>query len=180
MQESELIHDWNRSSPTFDWTSVTSVHVNDETLRDGLQNPSVVDPPISDKIHLLHLMDDLGVYSANIGLPGAGPRAVDTVTALATEIVNAGLSIQANAAARTTVTDIRPIAEVSQSVGLPIQVCAFIGSSPIRKYAEDWTLDQMLGKVEEAVNFAKNSIEPELNESLKDIYTDLIERDNLV
>ena len=154
MQESELIHDWNRSSPTFDWTSVTSVHVNDETLRDGLQNPSVVDPPISDKIRLLHLMDDLGVYSANIGLPGAGPRAVDTVTALATEIVNAGLSIQANAAARTTVADIRPIAEVSQSVGLPIQVCAFIGSSPIRKYAEDWTLDQMLGKVEEAVNFA--------------------------
>lgn len=154
MQESELIHDWNRSSPTFDWTSVTGVHVNDETLRDGLQNPSVIDPPISDKIRLLHLMDDLGVYSANIGLPGAGPRAVDTVTALATEIVNAGLSIQANAAARTTVTDIRPIAEVSQSVGLPIQVCAFIGSSPIRKYAEDWTLDQMLGKVEEAVNFA--------------------------
>ncbi|GIT50293.1 MAG: hypothetical protein Ct9H300mP15_05060 [Gemmatimonadota bacterium] len=133
---------------------MTSVHVNDETLRDGLQNPSVVDPPISDKIRLLHLMDDLGVYSANIGLPGAGPRAVDTVTALATEIVNAGLSIQANAAARTTVTDIRPIAEVSQSVGLPIQVCAFIGSSPIRKYAKGWTLDQMLGKVEEAVTFA--------------------------
>ena len=154
MQESELIHDWNRSSPTFDWTSVTSVHVNDETLRDGLQNPSVVDPPISDKIRLLHLMDDLGVYSANIGLPGAGPRAVEAVTVLATEIVNAGLSIRANAAARTTIADIRPVVEVSQSVGLPIQVCAFIGSSPIRKYAEDWTLDQMLGKVEEAVNFA--------------------------
>ena len=154
MQESELIHDWNRSSPTFDWTSVTSVHVNDETLRDGLQNPSVVDPPISDKIRLLHLMDDLGIYSVDIGLPGAGPRAVEAVTALAIEIVNAGLSIRANAAARTTVADIRPIAEVSQSVGLPIQVCAFIGSSPIRKYAEDWTLDQMLGKVEEAVNFA--------------------------
>ena len=153
MQESELIHDWNRSSPTFDWTSVTSVHVNDETLRDGLQNPSVIDPPISDKIRLLHLMDDLGIYSVDIGLPGAGPRAVDTVTALATEIVTAGLSIRANAAARTTVTDMRPIAEGSQSVGLPIQVCAFIGSSPIRKYAEDWTLDQMLGKVEEAVNF---------------------------
>ena len=154
MQEPELIHDWNRSSPTFDWASVTGVHVNDETLRDGLQNPSVVDPPISDKIRLLHLMDDLGIYSANIGLPGAGPRAVDTVTALATEIVSTGLSIRANAAARTTVADIRPIVEVSQSVGLPIQVCAFIGSSPIRKYAEDWTLDQMLGKVEEAVTFA--------------------------
>ena len=154
MQESELIHDWNRSRPTFDWTSVTGVHVNDETLRDGLQNPSIVDPSISDKIRLLHLMDNLGIHTANIGLPGAGPRAVDTAMALANEIVNTGLSIRANAAARTVVSDIRPIAEISQSTGLPIQVCTFIGSSPIRKYAEDWTLDQMLGKIEEAVTFA--------------------------
>ncbi len=154
MQESELIHDWNRSRPTFDWTSVTGVHVNDETLRDGLQNPSIVDPSISDKIRLLHLMDNLGIHTANIGLPGAGPRAVDTAIALANEIVNTGLSIRANAAARTVVSDIRPIAEISQSTGLPIQVCTFIGSSPIRKYAEDWTLDQMLGKIEEAVTFA--------------------------
>ena len=154
MQEPELIYDWNRFNPTFDWASVTGVQVNDETLRDGLQNPSIVDPPISDKIHLLNLMDDLGIYSANIGLPGAGPRAVEAVTALATEIVNAGLSICANAAARTVVSDIRPIVEISQSVGLPIQVCTFIGSSPIRRYAEDWTLDQMLGTIEEAVTFA--------------------------
>ena len=154
MQEPELIYDWNRFNPTFDWASVTGVQVNDETLRDGLQNPSIVDPPISDKIHLLNLMDDLGIYTANIGLPGAGPRAVEAATALATEIVNAGLSICANAAARTVVADIRPIVEISQSVGLPIQVCTFIGSSPIRKYAEDWTLDQMLGTIEEAVTFA--------------------------
>ncbi|MEC9355695.1 MAG: LeuA family protein [Gemmatimonadota bacterium] len=128
--------------------------MNDETLRDGLQNPSIVDPSISDKIRLLHLMDNLGIHTANIGLPGAGPRAVDTAMALANEIVNTGLSIRANAAARTVVSDIRPIAEISQSTGLPIQVCTFIGSSPIRKYAEDWTLDQMLGKIEEAVTFA--------------------------
>ena len=154
MQESELIYDWNQSNSAFDWSNAKGIQLNDETLRDGLQNPSVVDPPIGDKIRLLHLMDDLGIDAADIGLPGAGPRAVDTVTALATEIVNAGLSIRANAAARTTVADIRPIVEISQSVGLPIQVCAFIGSSPIRKYAEDWTLDQMLGNIEEAVTFA--------------------------
>lgn len=154
MQESKLIYDWNRFSPTFDWASATDILVNDETLRDGLQNPSVVDPPIGDKIRLLHLMNHLGIHSANIGLPGAGPRAVEAVTALAREIMDSGLSICANAAARSVVADVRPIAEISQSVGLPIQACIFIGSSAIRKYAEDWTLDQMLDMIEEAVTFA--------------------------
>ena len=154
MQESKLIYDWNRFSPTFDWASATDILVNDETLRDGLQNPSVVDPPIGDKIRLLHLMNHLGIHSANIGLPGAGPRAVEAVTALAREIMDSGLSICANAAARSVVADVRPIAEISQSVGLPIQACIFIGSSGIRKYAEDWTLDQMLDMIEEAVTFA--------------------------
>ena len=154
MQESKLIYDWNRFSPTFDWASATDILVNDETLRDGLQNPSVVDPPIGDKIRLLHLMNHLGIHSADIGLPGAGPRAVEAVTALAREIMDSGLSICANAAARSVVADVRPIAEISQNVGLPIQACIFIGSSAIRKYAEDWTLDQMLDTIEEAVTFA--------------------------
>ena len=154
MQESELIYDWNQSSPAFDWSNTKGIRLNDETLRDGLQNPSVVDPPIGDKIRLLHLMDQLGIHAANIGLPGAGPRAVEAATVLAKEIADTGLSIHANAAARTLIEDIRPIVEISQSVGLPIQVCAFIGSSPIRKYAEGWTLGQMLETIEEALSFA--------------------------
>ena len=154
MQESELIYDWNQSNSAFDWSNAKGIQLNDETLRDGLQNPSVVDPPIGDKIRLLHLMDQLGIHSANIGLPGAGPRAVEAVTALAKEITDTGLSIHANAAARTLIEDIRPIVEISQSVGLPIQVCAFIGSSPIRKYTEGWALGQMLETIKEALSFA--------------------------
>ena len=154
MQESELIYDWNQSNSAFDWPNAKGIQLNDETLRDGLQNPSVVDPPIGDKIRLLHLMDQLGIHSANIGLPGAGPRAVEAVTALAKEITDTGLSIHANAAARTLIEDIRPIVEISQSVGLPIQVCAFIGSSPIRKYTEGWALGQMLETIKEALSFA--------------------------
>ena len=154
MQESELIYDWNQSNSAFDWPNAKGIQLNDETLRDGLQNPSVVDPPIGDKIRLLHLMDQLGIHSANIGLPGAGPRAVEAATALAKEIADTGLSIHANAAARTLIEDIRPIVEISQSVGLPIQVCAFIGSSPIRKYTEGWALGQMLETIKEALSFA--------------------------
>ena len=155
MDEQDLIYDWNSAdTAAFDWGSVADIELDDETLRDGLQNPSVVDPPIEAKIRLLHLMDELGIHTADIGLPGAGPRAVEEVEALAREIVEADLSIEANCAARTVVADVRPIAEISQSVGLAIEACTFIGSSPIRQYAEDWTLDKMLHVSEEAVTFA--------------------------
>ena len=159
MDEKSLIHDWNEAA-AFDWSSVGEVQLDDETLRDGMQNPTVVDPSIEDKIRLLHLMDRLGIHTANIGLPGAGPRAVEAVRALAQEIVDSGLDIQANCAARTVIADIEPIAAISQSVGIPIEVCTFIGSSPIRQYAEDWTLAKMLRVSEEAVSFAVSEALP--------------------
>jgi len=154
MDERSLIYDWNDAVPYFDWGSLDSVQLDDETLRDGLQNPSVVDPPIDEKVRLLHLMDQLGIHTANIGLPGAGPRVVEAVTALAQEIVDSKLSIDANCAARTVVADVQPIVDISQKVGIPIEACTFIGSSPIRQYAEDWTLSKMLRVTEEAVTFA--------------------------
>jgi 2-isopropylmalate synthase len=154
MDERELVFDWNVSNSSFDWSRVARVELDDETLRDGLQNPSVVDPPIEDKIRLLHLMDRLGIHTADVGLPGAGPRAVEAVTALTREIVDTGLSIRPNCAARTVVADVRPVVEISQKVGIPIEACTFIGSSPIRRYAEGWSLDRMLATSEEAVTFA--------------------------
>jgi isopropylmalate/homocitrate/citramalate synthase len=154
LKEKDLIYDWNQSETNFDWSKVGEIQLDDETLRDGLQNPSVIDPSIEDKIRLLHLMDHLGIHTADIGLPGAGPRAVAAVTALAREIIDSGLSISANCAARTMLADVRPIAEISQAVGLPIEACTFIGSSPIRQYAEGWTLEKMLRTSEESVTFA--------------------------
>jgi 2-isopropylmalate synthase len=154
MEEQSLIYDWNEVGSTFDWSSAPEIQLDDETLRDGLQNPSVVDPPIEEKIRLLHLMDQLGIHTADIGLPGAGPRAVEAVTALAREIVESDMAIRPNCAARTVVADVKPIAEISQAVGIPIEACTFIGSSPIRQYAEDWTLARMLRVTEEALTFA--------------------------
>jgi len=154
LDEKDLIYDWSRSDGSFDWSGVRNVELDDETLRDGLQSTSVVDPPIEDKIRLLHLMDRLGIHTADVGLPGAGPRAVKAVTALAREIVEAKLSIRPNCAARTVVADVQPIADISQQVGIPIEACTFIGSSPIRQYAEGWTLAKMLQVSEAAVTFA--------------------------
>ena len=154
MDERELIFDWNTTHGAFDYASVRGVELNDETLRDGLQSPSVTDPPIEDKIRLLQLMAELGIAAADIGLPGAGPRAVRDVEALARAIVENGLAIEANCAARTVRSDIEPIVEVAQCTGLRIEAATFIGSSPIRQFAEDWTLDRMLRATEDAVGFA--------------------------
>lgn len=152
MEQDELIYDWNAIGD-FDWASAR-FDLNDESLRDGLQSPSAIDPPMDAKIRLLHLMADLGIVAADIGLPGAGPKVVETVRCLAREIVDAGLPIAPNCAARTVIADIQPIVDISQEVGRAIEAATFIGSSPIRQYAEDWTLDRMLEVSEKAVTFA--------------------------
>ncbi len=154
MEESSLIHDWNTDG-VFDWRAATVV-LNDETLRDGLQSPSAIDPPVEVKKRFLHLMADLGIGAADIGLPGAGKHVQDSVRALAQEIVNAKLPIDPNCAARTVIADVEPIVRISQEVGLEIEAATFIGSSPIRQYTEGWDLNRMLGAIEEAVSFAVN------------------------
>jgi isopropylmalate/homocitrate/citramalate synthase len=150
---SELIYDWNKLYPQ-SLRLPGPVLLNDETLRDGLQSPSVRDPTIEQKIEILHLMEKLGINMLDLGLPGAGPRAVEHVIALAREIVRHKMKIRPNCAARTHENDIRPIAEIVQKTGLPIEAATFLGSSPIRRYTEGWTEDFLLQTTEKAVKCA--------------------------
>jgi 2-isopropylmalate synthase len=149
----ELVYDWNTIDPEL---TLPNRHIgfDDETLRDGLQSPSVSEPPVEQKIELLHLMDALGIDTADIGLPGAGGTHAAGVELMAREIAEKKLKIRPNCAARTHRNDILPIVEISQRVGIPIEACTFIGSSAIRFFAEDWTLDKLLKLTEEAVSFA--------------------------
>jgi 2-isopropylmalate synthase len=148
-----LIFDWaGAGARTTSWPA--HVMLDDETLRDGLQSPSVTDPPAAAKVEILHLMENLGIETVDVGLPGAGARQREAVLALCREISNRRMRIRPNCAARTMVVDIRPIAEVSQITGVPIEAALFIGSSPIRQYAEEWTLDQILRHTREAIRFA--------------------------
>ncbi|HJQ97895.1 MAG TPA: LeuA family protein [Candidatus Polarisedimenticolaceae bacterium] len=148
----DLIHDWNLeerpSRPT------GPILLDDETLRDGLQSPSVVDPPIERKRELLHLMDELGIDTADVGLPGAGPRAEADVEALCREIAGRRLSIRANCAARTMARDVDPILRVVDATGVPVEACLFIGSSPIRQYAEGWDEDFLVRQSTDAITYA--------------------------
>jgi len=153
MNTSELIYDWNQNQPPA-MQFAGPVLLNDESLRDGLQSPSVRDPSIPEKLEILHLMEALGIHSLDLGLPGAGPRAVEAVTALAREIVADKMKIRANCAARTHENDIRPIAEIVQKTGLRIEAATFIGSSPIRRFTEGWADDFLLQTTEKAVKYA--------------------------
>ena len=155
MKHSHLIYDWNNVSGA-EFRPAGRVLLNDESLRDGLQSPSVKDPPIAKKIEILHLMESLGINSLDAGLPGAGPRAVADVERLVREIRDSKLKIKPNCAARTHQNDIRPVAEIQQRVGVPIECATFIGSSPIRRYTEDWTDDFLLKTTEDALKFARS------------------------
>jgi 2-isopropylmalate synthase len=150
---SELIYDWNTIYAK-SMVPAGKVLLNDETLRDGLQSPSVRDPTIEQKIEILHLLEAVGINMLDIGLPGAGDRAVAHCEALAREIGSAKLKIKPNCAARTHQNDIRPIAEIVERTGVPIEAATFIGSSPIRRYTEDWTDDFLLRTTENAVKYA--------------------------
>jgi isopropylmalate/homocitrate/citramalate synthase len=171
MPLNEWIYDWNLASTPL-IPPGTRVLLNDETLRDGLQNPSVHDPSIEEKIRILHLMESLGIDSVNIGLPAAGPRAFADTEALAREIASNRMKIRPNCAARTHEKDIRAIAEISQRAGISIEAATFLGSSPIRRLVEDWTVDHLQRTTENAVKFAVSQGLPSMYVTEDTIRTD--------
>jgi 2-isopropylmalate synthase len=151
----DLVHDWNPRPPAPGY----ELKLNDETLRDGLQSPSVSNPSIPEKLELLHYMEELGVYSAAIGLPAAGPHAYNDVLAISNEIARHRMKIYPYCAARTHQNDILPIIDIQQKTGIKVQAALFIFSSPIRQFAEDWTVDKLVDVSEKAIEFAhKNDV----------------------
>jgi len=149
-----LVYDWNSKKYRGRVVLNRSFELHDETLRDGIQNPSVVDPDIEDKLEILHMLNDIGVDTVDVGLPGAGERAFGDVLRLCREIVDQKLAIRPTCAGRTLVGDIQPMVEVSQRAGIEVEVMTFIGSSPIRGLAEDWSVELIRKHSVEAIAFA--------------------------
>jgi 2-isopropylmalate synthase len=153
VREEDVIFDWNRLERTGPLTLKT-VELFDESLRDGIQSPSAIDPSVEDKLEILHLINDLGIEGADIGLPGSGARAYADCLRLVQEVASQKMKVKIACAGRTVVADIKPMVEISQKTGVPIEVYTFIGSSPIRQYAEGWDIDTLLKRSEEAIDFA--------------------------
>ncbi len=180
----DLVYDWNcaggESIP-----ERPPIEFDDETLRDGLQSPSVRTPDIEERFEVLQLIHDLGIQSANLGLPGAGPRQAAEIEALARHIIDNKLAIEPNVACRTLVVDIEPAVEISQKLGIPLEVATFIGSSEIRRYVEKWDASMMRRVSCEAIRFARQNDMPVMYvtedtsrahpETVRELYTSAIE-----
>lgn len=155
--DASLIYDWNQVPPlTCQFERPEHIELNDETLRDGLQCPSVLQPTLEQKQAFLRLLPRLGIGSADIGYAGASTSALEDVVALAKTIVAERLPIVPNCAGRTHDADIKPILEAQQRSGLAIEAALFIGSSPIRQLVEGWDLSHLLRTIETAVSYARD------------------------
>ncbi len=155
LSDHELIYDWNAVEKVSRLSPRRKVTFLDETLRDGIQSPSVVDPTIDDKLRLVELASGLGIQHMDIGLPGAGKRAIEDCTIIAQHIRDQRLPIKPACAARTHLADVQAVIDISQKVGIELEVLTFIGSSPIRQYAENWDLARMLQLSAEAIDLAR-------------------------
>jgi 2-isopropylmalate synthase len=153
LSEEKLIYDWNRKGEPLP-PRASPIEFDDETLRDGLQSPSIKDPKLDEKIRILHLMEGLGIQACDIGLPGSGARAYETCLSLAREVGENRMKIRPNCAVRTVRADVDPLIDISMKVGFPLEAAMFIGSSPIRFYAEGWTLEKVHRMTEDAVGYA--------------------------
>lgn len=153
MEHDDLIYDWNLKG-TFPAKPAGEIHLVDETLRDGLQSPSATTPRLDEMIAHLQNCAAVGIDAINIGMPGSETRE-GQIEALAREIRDNRLPLLPYCAARTDIKDIAPIARISQKLGIPIEAATFIASSTIRMDTEGWTLDQLLGRVREALTFVK-------------------------
>src|SRR5215208_5516293 len=154
-EDSDLIYDWNSVEKVAPLSPRKRVQFLDETLRDGIQSPSVTDPSIEHKLQLVELANELGIETMDIGLPGAGRRAIEDVTTIAQHIRDAKLKVKASCAARTHQNDVQAIIDISQAVGIEIEVLCFIGSSPIRQYAEDWDIARMMQLSADAIDLGR-------------------------
>lgn len=152
-RQEDLIFDWAKEGPEH-FDAHHHVALNDETLRDGLQSAAVTDPDVGTKLEILHLMDQIGIETADIGLPGAGARQRAEVEILCREIDASRLKLRPNCAGRTHLDDVKPIVEVCQKTGVAIEAGLFTGASPIRQYTESWSLDDLIKRTRSAISFA--------------------------
>ena len=163
MNEKDLIFDWNVVDYDFSRDANNHPHevwFDDETLRDGLQSPSARNPTIAEKIELLSYMERLGMQKVDLGLPGAGPFHLEHIEALLAHIKDNDYSIRPGCAVRTLMSDIEPLVGLQAKYEMEIQASAFLGTSPIRQYAEGWTMEKLLSTMETAVSYAVDNDVP--------------------
>ena len=188
VKEQDLIYDWNDFDYSINRNEANHPHelwFDDETLRDGLQSPSARNPSIDQKIELIDCMESLGIQKVDLGLPGAGPFHIDHIDSMLSHMNENSYQIRPGCAVRTVVSDIEPLVDLQAKHERKIQASAFLGTSPIRQFAEGWTMEKILSTAEAAVTYAVDNDIPVMfvtedttrskPDEIKEVYTRAIE-----
>lgn len=163
MDGKSLIFDWNVPDNTDDnnnnANTTKSIEINDETLRDGLQAPGIDNPNVEKKIKIVQLISEMNINAACVGFPSSNGIMYKDVEQIIKFVIENKIKLQIGCAARTVEKDIKPIIELSQKYGIPLDANVFVATSPIRQYIEGWDIGHILGLVRKSVSFAvKNNI----------------------
>ncbi|MFC7979731.1 LeuA family protein [Streptomyces cinereoruber] len=123
----------------------------DETLRDGLQAPNVINPGLEQKLRIVDHMVRSGIRAADLGFPGSDPAAARECLEIARHVAARRHPLSLGYAGRTHPADVHAICEIAHQAQLPVDAYVFIGVSPIRQYVEDWDVASVERTIREAV-----------------------------
>lgn len=155
---SNLLYDWNNHD--IQNRVSKKIEINDETLRDGLQAVSFSSFSLEQMYQFIEDANKLQITTINLGMPGAGDLSFNRVRMLAKYISERKLNIKMNVACLAKIEDVQLVEKIMDEIGQQIEICIFIGASSIRRFVEDWTLNDVISKLEPAVKRAVKTKSP--------------------
>ena len=157
LEMTDLLFDWNKIAKGAPPGLLGQAFVFDETLRDGLQSPSVIEPSIEQKLSLINQMDALGIVACDLGMPGASTRQQEDIKRMLKHIRDNNLKICPVIACRAVISEIAWTVKVSQEMDIPLEIYIVIASSPIRQFVENWSLTFIENQSKDVIEYAVNN-----------------------
>ena len=137
MQLNKLVYDWNQSEG-----NPKVVSLCDETLRDGLEGGVNRLPSLDEKLELLSLAHSSGIGDVMVGFPGqeiAYREALEICKGVSAK----GLNTRLGLLGRMVEADIEAIDRIRQASGCSVVAHLFIPCSPIRRFVDQWDIDEL-------------------------------------
>ncbi len=147
----QYLYTWNPKSST----NLNSVRIEDDSLRDGLQGAFVRKPAIAEKKELLNLSSAVGTQVVMLGFPASSQMEFESCQQLLEHIVLEALPITPRLLARASIQDLEPIVALNRQSPIEVWADFFIGSSPLRRYIENWDSDRMIQMIQTSGHFLR-------------------------
>ncbi|MFI9422205.1 LeuA family protein [Streptomyces achromogenes] len=138
----DILFTWNERLP-----AGTSVEIEDDTLRDGLQASFIRKPTVEEKAELFRMSAGIGARHAVVGFPASSPAEFSDSRRLLSVIRDDGLPLMPWFLGRAVREDLEPMLRLRDHFGADVGAAFFIGTSPIRRHVEKWDMAQIMERI---------------------------------